>query len=194
MDQKGWIYFRWLSCLSFAYYCGEESLRRNRVALITNKRVWNAVLGCSLKNNRIFSVCFQGKPLNITVIQVHATTNDAEEAEIDQFYKKLQHLLESTSKRDVLYIIEEWNAKVERYLENRHVWPWSTKWRRTKAKRVCHENTLVIANTLFQHPKDDSTHGHHQVVNTKMRLIMSFADKDGDTLKQGETRSGSDYS
>ena len=70
----------------FAYYCEEESLRRNGVAFITNKRVRNAVLECSLENNRIFLVCFQGKLLNITIIQVYATTNDAEEAEIDRFY------------------------------------------------------------------------------------------------------------
>ena len=67
---------------NYVYYCGQESLRRNGVALIVNKRVGNAVLGCSLKNDRMISVCFQGNPFNITVIQVYALTRNAEEAEI----------------------------------------------------------------------------------------------------------------
>ena len=73
----------------YIYYCGQESLRRNGVALIVNKRVWNAVLGCSLKNDRIISVHFQGKSFNITVIQVYAPTSDAEEAEVEQFFEDL---------------------------------------------------------------------------------------------------------
>ena len=71
------------------YYCGQQSLRRNGVALIVNKRVWNAVLGCNLKTDRMISVYFQGKPFNITVIQVYATTSNAEEAEVEQFYEDL---------------------------------------------------------------------------------------------------------
>ena len=70
-------------------YCGQESLRRNGVAIMVNKRAWNAVLGCSLKNNRMISVHFQGKPFNITVIQVYAPTSNAEEAEVEQFYEDL---------------------------------------------------------------------------------------------------------
>jgi len=74
------------------YYCGQESLRRKGVALIVNKRVRNAVLGCNLKNDRMISVYFQGKPFNITVIQVYAPTSNAEEAEVQQFYEDLQDL------------------------------------------------------------------------------------------------------
>ena len=85
------------------YYCGQESLRKNGVALIVNKRVRNAVLGCNLKNNRMISVHFQGKPLSITVIQVYAPTSNAEEAE--WFYEDLQDLLELTPKKDVFFII-----------------------------------------------------------------------------------------
>ena len=81
----------------YIYYCGQESLRRNEVALIVN-RVQNVVLGYNLKNDRMISVHFQGKPFNITVIQVHASTTNAEEAEIEQFYKDLQKLLELTPK------------------------------------------------------------------------------------------------
>ena len=88
----------------YIYYYGQESLRRNRVALIVNKRVWNAVLGCNLKNDRMISICFQGKSFNITVIQVYTPTNNAEE--------DLQDFLELTPKKDVLFIIRDWNAKV----------------------------------------------------------------------------------
>ncbi|MES6355488.1 hypothetical protein U6J97_12170 [Cutibacterium acnes] len=87
------------------YYCGQESLRRNGVAITVNERVRNAVPGCNLKNNRMISVCFQGKPLNITVIQVYAPTSNTEEAEVELFYEDLQDLLELTPKKDVLFII-----------------------------------------------------------------------------------------
>ena len=81
------------------YYCGQESLRRNGVAIIVNKRVQNAVLGCNLKNNRMISFCFQGKPFNITVIQAYVLTNNAEDAEVEQFYEDLKDLLELTPKK-----------------------------------------------------------------------------------------------
>ena len=89
-----------------------ESLRRNGVSLIVNKRVRNAVLGCNLKNDRMISVRFQGKPFNITVIQVYAQTTKVKEAEIEQFYDDLQDLLELTPKKGVLFILRDWNAKV----------------------------------------------------------------------------------
>ena len=91
------------------YYCGQESLRRNGVAIMVNKRVRNAVLGCNLKNDRMISVCFQDKPFTITVIQVYAPTTNAKE--VDEFYEHLQDL-ELTSKKDVLFIIGDWNTKV----------------------------------------------------------------------------------
>ena len=80
----------------YIYYCGHESLRRNGVAITVNKRLWNAVLGSNLKNNRMISVHFQGKPFNIMVIQVYATTSNAEEAEVERFYEDLQDLLDLT--------------------------------------------------------------------------------------------------
>ena len=97
----------------YIYYCGQESFRRNGVAIMVNKRVWNAVLACNLKNDRMISVRFQGKPFNITVIQAYAPTSNAEEAEVEQFYEDLQDLLETTSRNNVFFIIVEWNAKVE---------------------------------------------------------------------------------
>ena len=107
----------------YIYYCGQESLRRNGVAMMVNKRFRNAVFGCNLTNDRMISVGFQGKPFNITVIQVYAPTSNTEEAEVERFY--VQDLLElkrslelKTSKKDVLrtkdvlFIIGDWNAKV----------------------------------------------------------------------------------
>ena len=87
------------------YDCGQESLRRNGVAIMVKKRVRNAELGGNLKNNRMISVRFQNKPFNITVIQVYAQTSNTEEAEVEWFYEELQDLLELTPKRDVLFII-----------------------------------------------------------------------------------------
>ena len=94
----------------YIYYCRQESLRRNGAAIMVNKRVQNAVLGCNLKKDGMVSIRFQGKPFNSTVIQVYAPTNNAEEAE--RFYKDLQDLLELTPPKDVLFIIGDWNAKV----------------------------------------------------------------------------------
>ena len=96
----------------YIYYCGQESFRRNGVALIVNKRVQNTILWCNLKNDRMISVHFHGKPFNITVIQVYALTSNAEETEVEPFYENLQDLLEITPKRAVLFIIGDWNAKV----------------------------------------------------------------------------------
>ena len=89
----------------YIYYCGQESLRRNGIAIMVNKRVRNAVLGCNLKNDSIISVHFQGKPFNITVIQPYASTSNTEEAEVERFYEDLQDLLELTPQKDVLFII-----------------------------------------------------------------------------------------
>ena len=91
---------------------GQEFLRRNGVTIIVNKRVRNAVLGCNLKNDRMISVHLQGKPFNIMVIQVYASISNAEGAEVERFYEDLQDLLELRPKKDVLFIIGDWNAKV----------------------------------------------------------------------------------
>ena len=140
----------------YIYYCGQESLRRNGVAIMVNKTVQNAVLGCNLKNNRMISVRFQGKPFNITVIQAYAPTSNAEEAEAERFYEDLQHLLELTPKKDVLFIIGDWNAKV-----GSQETPGVTGkfglglWNEAGQRLIefCQENALVIANTLFQQHK-----------------------------------------
>ena len=95
----------------YIYYCGHGFLRRNRVAITVNKRVNIAVLGCSLKKDRMISLRFQGKPFYIRIIQVYVPTSNAEEAEVEWFYKDLQDLLELTPNKDVLFIIGDWNAK-----------------------------------------------------------------------------------
>ena len=119
------------------------------VAIMVNERVRNAVLGCNLINNRMISVHFQGKPFNITVVQVYASTTNAEEAEVEQFYEDLQDLLELTAKRDVLFIIGDWYAKV-----GSQETPGVTgkfglgMWNEAGQRLIefCQENALVIAN------------------------------------------------
>ena len=140
----------------YIYYCGQESLRRNGVAITVNKRAWNAVFGCNLKNDRMISVHFQGKPFNITVIQVYALTSNAEEAEVEQFYEDLQDLLELTPKKDVLFIIGDWNAKVGSQETPGITGKFGLGVQNEAGQRLiqfCQENTLVIANTLFQQHK-----------------------------------------
>ena len=140
----------------YIYYCGQESLRRNGVAIMVNKRVRNAGLGCNLKNDRMISVRFQGKPFNIAVIQVYAPTNNAEEAEVEWFYEDLQDLLELTPKRDVFFIIGDWNAKVGSQETPGLTGKFGLGIRNEAVQRLiefCQENALVIANTLFQQHK-----------------------------------------
>ena len=130
--------------------------RRNGVAIMVNKRVWNAVLGCNLKNDRMISVRFQGKPFNITVIQVYALTSNTEEAEVEQFHEDLQDLLELTPKKDVLFIIGDWNAKVGSQETPGVTGKFGLGIQNEAGQRLiefCQENTLVIANTLFQQHK-----------------------------------------
>ena len=140
----------------YIYYCGQESLKRNGVAIIVNKRVRNAVLGSDLKNDRMISFRFQGKPFNIMVIQTYAPAKNAEEAEVERFYEDLQGLLELTPKKDVLFIIGDWNAKVENQETPGVTGKFGLGVWNEEGQRLiefCQENTLVIANTLFQKHK-----------------------------------------
>ena len=114
----------------YSYYCCQESLTRNGVAIIVNRRVQNAVLGCNLKNDRMISVHFQGKPLHITVIQVYAPTSNAEEAEVEQFYEELQDLLEpKPPKRCSFHYrgLECKSRQSKNTWRNRQIWPWNTE-------------------------------------------------------------------
>ena len=123
----------------YIYYCRQESLRRNVVAIIVNKRVQNALLGCNLKNDRMIFVHFQGKPSNITVMQVYAPTSNAEEAEVEWYYENLQDLLEltNTQKRCPFHHrgLECKSRKSRNTWSNRQIWPWSTEWSRAKTNK-----------------------------------------------------------
>ena len=123
---------------------------------MVNKRVQNAVLACNLKDDRMISVRLQGKPFNITVIQVYAPTSNAEEAEVEQFYEDLQDLIELTPKKDVLFIIGDWNAKVGSQETPGVTGKFGLGMRNEAGQRLmefCQDNALVIANTLFQQHK-----------------------------------------
>ena len=113
----------------YIYYCGQEALRRNGVAIMVNKRVRNVVLGCNLKNDRMISVRLQGKPFNIMVIQGYAPTSNAEEAEVERFYEDLQNLLELTPKRSPFHYrgLECKNRESRNTWSNRQIWPWRTE-------------------------------------------------------------------
>ena len=133
-------------------YHGQEALRRNG-EVIVNKRVRNAVLGCNLKNDRMISVRFQGKPFNITVIQVYAPTSNTKEAEVEQFYEDLQDLLELTPPKNDLFIIGDWNAKVGSQETPGVTGKFGLGIQNEAGQRLiefCQENALVIAKTLFQ--------------------------------------------
>ena len=137
----------------YIYYCGQESLRSNGVALIVYKRVRNAVLVCNLKNDRMISVRFQGKSFNIIVIQVYALTSNAEEAEVEWFYEDLQDILELTPKKDILFIIGDWNAKVGSQETPDVTGKFGLGGQNEAGQRLIEfyqENTVVIVNTLFQ--------------------------------------------
>ena len=141
----------------YIYYCWQESLTRNGVAIMVNKRVQNAALGCSLKIDRMISVRFQGKPFSITVTLVYAPTSNLEEAEFEWFYKDVQDCLELTLPKDVLFIIGDWNAKV-----GSQETPGITGkiglgiWNEAGQRLIefCQENALVIVNIiLLQHKR-----------------------------------------
>ena len=135
---------------------GRNPLEKNGVAIMVNKRVRNAVLGCNLKNSRMISVHFQDKPFNITVIQVYAPTSNAEGAEVEWFYEDLQDLLELTPQTDVLFIIGDWNAKGGSKEMPQVTGKFHLGVQNEAGQRLiefCQENELVIANTLFQQHK-----------------------------------------
>ena len=144
----------------YIYYCGQQSLRRNGVALLVNKRVHNAVVGCNLKNDRMISVHFQGKPFNITVIPVYAPTTKAEEAKVEWFYEELQDLLELTTatKRCSFHHrgLECENRKSRDTW--RQIWPWSTKCSRANAKRVLPRECTGHSKNLFSTAQEETLH------------------------------------
>ena len=151
----------------YIYYCGQESFRRNGVALIVNKRVQNVVLWWNIKNDRMISVRFRGNPFNISVIQVYALTTNAKEAEAELFCEDLQDLLELTSKEDVLFIIGDWNIKVGSQEIPGITGKFGLGVQNEAGQRLTdffQESTLVVANTLFQQHKRWLYTWNHQMV------------------------------
>ena len=144
----------------YIYYCWQESLRRNGVAIIVNKRVLNAVLACNLKNDRMISVRFQGKPFNTTVTQVFALTSNAEKAEVEQFYEDLQGLLELTPKKICPFHYKELESKSRKSRDTwgkGQIWPWRTEWSRSKANRVL--------------PRECTGHSKHHLPTTQEKTL-----------------------
>ena len=161
MDILGISELKWTGICKFnsddhyIYYCEQESLRRNGVALIVKKSVWNAVLGFCPKNDQMILVCLQGKLFNITSIQVYIPNTNAREAE--WLYEDLQDLLELIPKKKKKKKkspfhnreLERKSKKRKDTWSNRQIWPWSTKWSRSNLTEYCQEDTLIIAN-IFQ--------------------------------------------
>ena len=144
----------------YIYYSGQEFLRRNGGAIMVNKRVWNAVLGCNLKNEKMISVHFQGKLSNITVIQAYAATSNAEEAEVEWFYEDLQDLWELKSKKRCPFHyrgLECKSRKSRNTWSNRQIWPWSTEWSRAKANRGL--------------PRECTSHSKHPLLATQEKTL-----------------------
>ena len=147
----------------YIYYCGQESHRRNGVALIINKRVQNTVLGCNPKNDTMISVHFQGKPFHITVcwIQVYAFTTHAEEAEIDQFYEDLEDFLELTPKKRFSIHRQGLECKSRKSWytwSNRQVWPWRTKWSRAKVNWILPRECTSHSKYHFSTTQETTLH------------------------------------
>ena len=169
----------------YIYYWGQESLRRDGVAIMVKKRVWNAVLGCNLKNDRMISVRFQGKPFNITLIQVYAPTSNAEEAEVERFYEDLQDVIELTPLKRCPFHYRGLECKSRKWRNtwsNRQIWPWNMEWSRAKTNRVLPRKCTGHNKNLFQQHKRrlytwTSPDGQYQ-----NQFDIFFAAKDGDAL------------
>ena len=164
----------------YIYYCGQKSLRRNGVAIIVNKRVWNAVFGFNLKNDRMISVYFQGKPINIMVIQVYSPTSNSEEA----LWRPTRPFGTNIQERRPFHYrgLECKSRKSRNTWSYKEIWPWSTKWSRAKANRVLPRERTGHSKHTSKNTREDSANGLHQIVNTTIRLIIFLAAKDGEAL------------
>ena len=189
MDGKGqkWTEmgkFNWYDLIHI-YYCGQECLRRNALALRVNRRDQNAILRYNPQNYRIISVCFQGKPFSITVIQVCIPTTNAKEAEVEQLYEDLQDLLELTPEKDVFFHhrgLECRSRKSRNTWSNWQVCPWSTKWNRAKANRVLSREGTGHSKHPLPTPQETTLHMDITRWSTKIRLIMFFVAEDREAL------------
>ena len=140
----------------YIFLWGKKSLRRNGVFLSVNKRVQSEVFECSLKNDRMISICFQNKPFSITVIQVYAPNSNAEKAEVECFCEDLQELLELTPPKNIIFLIGDWNANVGSQEVPEVTGKFGIGVQNEAKQRLimfCQENALVLAKTLFQQHK-----------------------------------------
>ena len=171
----------------------EESLRRNGLALIVDKRVWNAVLGFNLKKDRMISVHFQGKPFSITVIQVYAPTSNAEQAEVEWYYEDITRPSKSITKRRYPFHyrgLESKSRKSRHTWRNKQVWTWSTKWSRAKANRVFPGECTGKSKHHLPTTQEKTTHGHHQRVNNEIRFCSQ---RGRCSIQSAKTRLGANY-
>ena len=149
-------------------------------------------IGCNLWNDRMISVCFQRKPSSITVIQVYAPISNAEEVEVEWFYEDLQELLELKPK-NMPFLLQGLKCKSRKSRNtwsNRKIWSWSTEWSKAKVNRVLPREHTGHSKYPLPTTQEKTTHGHYQMANTKIRLIIFFAAKDGEALysKQKQDR------
>ena len=179
----------------YIYYCDQETLRRNGVAIIVNGRVWNAILGCNLKNNRMISVCFQGKPFNIIIIQVYALTCNAKKLKLTVLWRPTR-LLEQIPENDVLFFIGEWNAKVGSQDTPGVTGKFGLGAQNEAGQRLtefCQEKALLITNTLSQQHKRRlytwiSPDGQHQ---NQIDFILC-SQRRRSSIQSAKTRLGAD--
>ena len=146
---------------NYIFFCRQEFLRRDGIVLIVNKRVWNTVLGCNVKNDRMISVHFQDKPFNITVIQVYAQASNTEEAEVEPFYEDIQDLLELTPNKRCPFHYRGLECKCRKSgntRSNRQIWCWSTEWSRSKANRVLPRDCTGCSKHPLQTTQEKSLH------------------------------------
>ena len=148
---------------------------------MVNKRVRNAVLGCSLKNDRMISVHLQGKPFNITVIQVYAPTSNAEEAEVEWLWRLIRPFRSNTQKRCRFHYrgLECKSRKLRNTWSYRQIWPWIAEWSRAKTNRVLPRQCTGHSKLPLPTTQEKTL---HMDINTKIRLIIIFAGKDGEAL------------
>ena len=158
-------------------------VRRNGVAIVVNKRVRNAVLGCNLKNDKMISIHFQGKPFNITVIQVYAPVT-LKKLKLNSTMKTSRPFRTNTQKRCPFHYrgLECKSRKSRNTWSNRQIWPWNVEWSRPKTNRVLPRKCTGHSKYPLPTTQEKTTHGHHQMVNTKIRLIIFFAAKDREAL------------
>ena len=172
----------------YIYYCGQESLRRSGVVLTVNKRVRNAVLGCNLKNDRVILVFFQGKPFNITVIQIYDPTTDAEETEVEQFHEDLQ---ENTKKDAFYYRGLECKSKKKKIHVVQASLTLEYKMKQVKANSFFKRTPWSQQTPSSNNTKDDYTHGDHLKINIKTRLIYSLQPNMEKLYRVSENKTGS---